>query len=77
MMEYKGYCVRITPREVLRENIAILSEGFLIEIYDGENLVDCFTAAVGVEVLENSVQEAEQLAKDYIDCEKKNICWRR
>lgn len=35
--------------------------------------IDNFSAAVGFEILENSLGEAEQLAKDYIDCEGKFI----
>lgn len=33
--------------------------------------IDNFTAAVGFEILEDSLAEAEQLAKDFIDCEGK------
>ncbi|WP_337484818.1 hypothetical protein [Porcipelethomonas sp.] len=33
--------------------------------------VDAFTAAVGFEILNNSVQDAEQFAKDVIDSEEK------
>ena len=35
--------------------------------------IDNFSAAVGFEILENSLAEAKQLAKDYIDCEGKFI----
>lgn len=33
--------------------------------------IDNFSAAVGFEILENSLAEAKQLAKDFIDCENK------
>lgn len=48
-------------------------DGFTIEIYDSndnKNAVDIIHAAVGYELLENEIREAEQLAKDYIDSEK-------
>ncbi|WP_410081582.1 hypothetical protein [Ruminococcus sp.] len=35
-----------------------------VEIYN-------FSAAVGFEILEDSLAEAEQFAKDFIDCENK------
>ena len=35
-----------------------------------KNAVDIIYAAVGYELLENDIHEAEQLAKDYIDSEK-------
>jgi len=54
----------------------ILCEGFLIQIFAYKNEqdeIDNFSAAVGFEILENSLAEAKQLAKDYIDCEGKFI----
>ena len=30
-------------------------------------------AAVGIEILENSMAETEQFAKDYVDCEGKDV----
>ena len=45
----------------------------MIEIYDSKekkNAVDIIHAAVGYELLENDIREAEQMAKDYIDSEK-------
>ena len=35
--------------------------------------IDNFSAAVGFEILENSFAEAVQFAKDFIDCEGKEI----
>lgn len=78
-MEFLGYDVKIQPRKVLRqnkENQPIMCEGFLIEIFDKsepEMPVDVIEAAVDFELLENSLEEAEQLAKDYIGGEKKNL----
>lgn len=48
----------------------------MIQIFTDKNEqdeIDNFTAAVGFEILENSLAEAEQLAKDFIDCEGKFI----
>lgn len=36
--------------------------------------IDVFSAAVNFEIFENSLSEAEQFAKDYIDCEEKEYC---
>ena len=33
--------------------------------------IDIFSAAVDFELIKNSIDEAEQFAKDYIDCEEK------
>ncbi len=52
----------------------ILCEGFLIQIFadkNEHNEIDNFTAAVGFEILEDSLAEAEQFAKDFVECEGK------
>lgn len=49
-------------------------KGFTMEVFaDGsEKLeIDVFSAAVDFEIFENSLSEAEQFAKDYIDSEEK------
>lgn len=80
-MKYKGFFVKITPDEYLpRENVdgeIVACEGFRIEVFadESENIeIDIFTAAVDFELLKNSIDEAEQFAKDYIDCEEKEYC---
>ncbi|WP_294409380.1 hypothetical protein [uncultured Ruminococcus sp.] len=77
-MRYKDFYVRITPnssiQRVDKTGNEVLCEGFLIQIFADKNEQDesdNFTAAVGFEILENSLAEAEQLAKDFIDCEEK------
>ena len=72
--------VRITPDKYIprvdKKGDKILCEGFLIQIFAYKNEqdeIDNFTAAVGFEILEDSLAEAEQLAKDFIDCEGKFI----
>ena len=79
-MRYKDFYVRITPDKYIprvdKKGDKILCEGFLIQIFADKNEqveIDNFTAAVGVEILEYSLAEAEQLAKDFIDCEGKFI----
>lgn len=79
-MRYKDFYVRITPDKYIprvdKKGDKILYEGFLIQIFAYKNEqdeIDNFTAAVGFEILEDSLAEAEQLAKDFIDCEGKFI----
>ena len=79
-MRYKGFYIKISPdsniRRVDKKGRDILCEGFLIQIFadkNEHNEIDNFTAAVGFEILEDSLAEAEQFAKDFIDCEGKFI----
>ena len=67
--------MKITPSRpfrVNRDGQSVQCDGFTIEIYDRKemkNAVDIIYAAVGYELLENDIHEAQQLAKDYIDSE--------
>lgn len=77
-MRYKGFYIKTSPdsniRRVDKKGRDILCEGFLIQVFADETErieIDNFSAAVGFEILENSLAEAKQLAKDYIDCEGK------
>lgn len=77
-MRYKDFYVRITPdnsiQRVDKKGNEVLCEGFLIQIFADKterDEIDNFTAAVGFEILEDSLAEAKQLAKDLIDCEGK------
>lgn len=77
-MKYKGFFVKITPDNYLpreTENGEIIAgEGFRIEVFADESEgveIDIFSAAVDFELIKNSIDEAEQFAKDYIDCEEK------
>ena len=77
-MRCKDFYVRITPdnsiQRVDKKGNEVLCEGFLIQIFADkteQDEIDNFTAAVGFEILEDSLAEAEQLAKDFIDCENK------
>lgn len=74
--KYKGFEVKLAPSKpfrVNRDGETVSCDGFTIEIFDSrenKNAVDVIYAAVGYELLENDIYEAEQLAKDYIDSEK-------
>lgn len=77
-MKYKGFFVKITPDNYLpreTENVEIIAgEGFRIEVFADESEeveIDIFSTAVDFELIKNSIDEAEQFAKDYIDCEEK------
>ena len=77
-MKYKGFFVKITPDNYLaRENEDgefVGCEGFRIEVFSDESekiAIDVLSAAVDFELVKNSISEAEQFAKDYIDCEEK------
>ncbi len=77
-MKYKGFFVKITPDKNLsredKNGEIVACEGFTIEVFSNESEkveIDVFSAAVDFELLKNSIEEAEQFAKDYIDCEEK------
>ncbi len=77
-MKYKGFFVKITPdKNLSREDKnggIVACDGFTIEIFSDESEkleIDVFSAAVDFELLTNSLEEAVQFAKDYIDSEEK------
>lgn len=77
-MKYKGFFVKITPDKSLsredKNGRIIACEGFQIEVFADESEdveIDVFSAAVDFELLKNSIEEAKQFAKDYIDSEEK------
>ena len=77
-MKYKGFFVKITPDNYLpretEDGEIVDGEGFRIEVFADESEeveIDIFSAAVDFELIKNSIDEAEQFAKDYIDCEEK------
>lgn len=83
-MRYKDFYVRITPDKYIprvdKKGRDILCEGFLIQVFADETErieIDNFSAAVGFEILENSLAEAEQFAKDFVDCEGKEYIKRQ
>ena len=77
-MLYHGFYVKITPLEKIqrekKDGSIALCDGFQIEIFSDrseEVPVDVFAAAVGFEILNHSVQDAEEFAMDVIDSEEK------
>lgn len=77
-MKYKGFYIWIVSdneiKRVDKKGRDVLCEGFMIQIFEVETEqveIDNISAAVGFEILENSLAEAEQFAKDYVDCEEK------
>ena len=79
-MKYKGYWITIVPADDIRRTDELgretTCEGFRIKVFKDKGkteLFDEFSAAVGHEILENSVEEAEQFAKDTIICEEKQF----
>ena len=77
-MRYKGFYIKISPdsniRRVDKKGRDILCEGFMIQVFEDETEqaeIYNFSAAVGFEILENSFAEAEQLVKDFVECENK------
>ena len=80
-MKYKGFYVKITPDTDLhredKDGNDIHCNGFTIEVFadESEKLeIDVFSATVDFELLKASLEEVEQFAKDYIDCEEKEYC---
>ena len=77
-MNYKNFEIRLAEAKIPRQDRQgriVECDGFIVEIFtqDSEVPVNVFNAAVGYELLENSIDEAEQLAKDYIDVEEKEL----
>lgn len=79
-MKYNGFYVKISPDTDLhredKDGNDVRCNGFTVEVFadKSEKLeIDVFSAAVNFELLENSISEVEQFAKDYVDCEEKNI----
>ena len=77
-MRYKGFYIKISPdsniRRVDKKGRDILCEGFMIQVFEDETEqaeIYNFSAAVGFEILENSFAEAEQLVKEFVECEGK------
>ncbi len=77
-MHYKRFYIKINPADNLirqdKQGRDIHCKGYEAEIFDSENeklKLDEISIAVGYEILEEDIYEAEQLIMDYIDCEEK------
>ncbi len=77
-MLYKSFYVKISPCEnIIREDKngeKIKCLGFQIQVFSDKTeqlKLDQFSVAVDFEILKNDISEAEQFAKNYVDCEEK------
>lgn len=76
-MRYKSFYIKINPVDNLirqdKDGKEIKCTGYAVEIFDSEEKLklDEISIAVGFEILKDDIYEAEQLIKDYIDCEEK------
>ncbi len=77
-MRYKGLYIDIIPDDnIIRSDSSgndVVRRGFSFSVFSDETMtekLDSFSAAVGFEILENSIEEAEQFAKDVVACEDK------
>lgn len=76
-MKYKGFFIKFTADNNLIRETQKYCNGFIIEVFSDESKkyeIDIFSAAVGFEIRNNNLEEAEQFAKDYIDSEEKEYC---
>ena len=79
-MRYKGLYIEIIPDDnIIRSDSSgndVVCRGFSFSVFSDETRaekLDSFSAAVGYEILENSIEEAEQFAKDVVVCEDKAL----
>lgn len=79
-MRYKGLYIEIIPDDnIIRSDSSgndVVCRGFSFSVYTDETRaekLDSFSAAVGFEILENSIEEAKQFAKDVVACEDKAL----
>lgn len=77
-MKYKGFYIDITHSDRIIRNDSngndVVCKGFLISVFTDEartQKFDEFSAAEGFEMLSDSIEEAEQFAKDVVSCEDK------
>lgn len=76
-MYYKRFYAKINTADNLirqdKQGSDIYCKGYKVEIFDSEEKLklDEISIAVGFEILKDDIYEAEQLIKDYIDCEEK------
>lgn len=75
-MRYKSFYIKIkSVHNLIRQDKGsdILCKGYEVEIFDSEEKLklDEISIAFGFEILKDDIYEAEQLIKDYIDCEEK------
>ena len=76
-MLYHGFHIRITPCHLKRTDDSereVICKGYWFEVFAYEKMtipLDVFGGAVGFELVEESMDEAEQFAMDVVDAEEK------
>ena len=76
-MLYHGFHIRITPCHLKRTDDSereVICKGYWFEVFADEQMtipLDVFGGAVGFELVEDSMDEAEQFAMDAVDAEEK------
>ena len=76
-MKYRGMFVEITPENgIVREDLdggAKVCPGYRYRVFSESEMTDEFCAAVGFELPDDSTENAELFAREYIDCELKKL----
>ena len=76
-MKYRGMFVEITPEcGIVREDLdgsTKVCPGYRYRVFSDTEMTDEFCAAVGFELPDDSTENAELFAREYIDSELKRI----
>lgn len=76
-MKYRGMFVEITTENgIVREDLdggAEVCPGYRYRVFSDTEMTDEFCAAVGFELPDDSTENAELFAREYIDCELKKL----
>ena len=76
-MKYRGMFVEITPENgIVREDLdggTKVCPGYRYCVFSDTEMTDEFCAAVGFELPDDSTENAELFAREYIDCELKKL----
>ena len=76
-MKYRGMFVEITPEcGIVREDLdgsTKVCSGYRYRVFSESEMTDEFCAAVGFELPDDSTENAELFAREYIDCELKKL----
>ena len=76
-MKYRGMFVEITPENgIVREDLdggTKVCSGYRYRVFSDTEMTDEFCAAVGFELPDDSTENAELFAREYIDCELKKL----
>ena len=76
-MKYRGMIVEITPENgIAREDLdggTKVCPGYRYRVFSDTEMTDEFCAAVGFELPDDSTENAELFAREYIDCELKKL----